>query len=136
MTSVYRETKKIDSEQLLLLYKSVGWSAYTDDFKALEEGIAHSLKVVTAWQDDQLVGLIRVVGDGQTIIYIQDILVKPELQGNGLGSELIKRILGEYQKVRQIVLMTEEAPNLRGFYEKHGFKSCDQGQAVSFAIFK
>lgn len=132
----YQETKEIESDQLLALYQSVGWSSYTDNFEGLKEGLANSLKVITAWHGDQLIGLIRVVGDGKTIIYIQDILVNPAFHGKGVGSKLIGKILADYQAVRQIVLMTEEAPAVRGFYEKHGFKSCDQGQAVSFAIFK
>ncbi|MBP1043854.1 GNAT family N-acetyltransferase [Vagococcus sp. BWB3-3] len=132
----YREIKEIESEQLMDLYQSVGWVSYTANFARLKKGVANSLKVVTAWQEDRLVGLIRVVGDGQTIVYIQDILVNPTFHGKGIGSELMKRILAEYQEVRQTVLMTEEAPDIRHFYEKHGFNSCDQGQAVSFAIFK
>lgn len=136
MSYHYQETKSIEASQLISLYQSVGWRAYTDNFELLQRGLSQSLKVVSIWDEDQLVGLIRVVGDGQTIIYIQDILIKPTYHGRGLGTKLLQRILTEYQKVRQIVLMTEEAPDAREFYEKNGFKSCDQGQAVSFAIFK
>ncbi|WP_430038931.1 GNAT family N-acetyltransferase [Peribacillus simplex] len=41
---------------------------------------------MTAWDDDKLVALIRVVGDGQTIIYIQVILVLENYQDQGIGS--------------------------------------------------
>lgn len=84
------------------------------------------------FKKDQLVGLIRVVGDGVSIIYIQDLLVNPKYQRQGIGSELLKRVCREYKSVRQKVLLTEEAPNTRNFYEKSGFKSCDQGNEVAF----
>ena len=58
----------------------MGWSAYTRDMPTLQRAISHSLHVVTARQDDRLVGLIRVVGDGLTIVYIQDLLVHPDFQ--------------------------------------------------------
>lgn len=132
----FREEKKIENLQLLTLYKSVGWSAYTDNPEALIKGIAQSLKVMTAWHNQRLIGLIRVVGDGQTIIYIQDILVHPDYHDQGIGSKLMEKMLDAYQGVRQFVLMTEDGPKVRAFYEKHGFKSCDQGSVVSFAIFK
>ena len=67
----YREYKAAD---VLHLYASVGWTAYTDDPAALERGFRHSLLVLAAWEDGELAGLIRAVGDGATIVFIQDIL--------------------------------------------------------------
>ena len=61
-------------EEILPLYTSVGWTAYTDDPAALERGFRHSLLVLAAWEDGELAGLIRAVGDGATIVFIQDIL--------------------------------------------------------------
>ena len=80
----------------------------------------NSLKVWTVWDDDKLVGLARVVGDGCTIIYIQDVLVLESYQGQGIGSELIKLILEKYKKVRQVVLMTDETEKTVKFYKKSG----------------
>ena len=42
------------------------------------------------------------------------------------------KILDNYPEVRQKVLLTEDAPDVRHFYEKFGFTSCDQGRAVAF----
>ncbi|WP_308776958.1 GNAT family N-acetyltransferase [Leuconostoc falkenbergense] len=88
--------------------------------------------VVSAWADNQLVGLVRIVGDGETIIFIQDILVDPKFQNQHIGTELMNRVLSQYPAVRQKVLLTEEAPDVRHFYEKFGFKSADQGTLVVF----
>ena len=69
-----REYREYRAEDVLRLYASVGWTAYTDDPAALERGFRHSLLVLAAWEDGELAGLIRAVGAGATIVFIQDIL--------------------------------------------------------------
>lgn len=54
--------------EVLALYKSVGWSMYTRDPARLERALTHSLMVLGAYEGKQLVGLIRAVGDGETIL--------------------------------------------------------------------
>ncbi len=54
--------------EVLALYKSVGWSMYTRDPARLERALTHSLTVLSAYEGKQLVGLIRAVGDGETIL--------------------------------------------------------------------
>ncbi|MGX6970380.1 GNAT family N-acetyltransferase [Vagococcus bubulae] len=128
----YKKGYQIDSKNLKELYNSVGWIAYTQDLVGLERAITHSLYVVSAWHGEQLVGLIRVVGDGYTILYIQDILIHPDYQQQKIGTKLMCDVLETYKHVRQKVLLTVDAPNVRGFYESFGFESCDRGVAVAF----
>ena len=133
MTINFSTIKDIDIKQLENLYNDVGWFAYTQDLKVLKQAVLQSLDVIAAWDNDKLVGLIRVVGDGLTIVYIQDILVLNAYQNKGIASELLQQMLIKYNNVRQKVLLTEEASDVRHFYEKNGFESCDQGSLVAFA---
>ncbi|MEH7380203.1 GNAT family N-acetyltransferase [Bacillus sp. JJ1533] len=133
MTIIYKHSKNINIEQVERLYNDVQWYAYTQDLETLQQAISQSLDVISAWNRDELVGLIRVVGDGLTILYIQDILVLNAYQNQGIATQLMEQILKKYQKVRQKVLLTEEAPDVRHFYEKNGLESCDQGSLVAFA---
>ncbi|WP_282019455.1 GNAT family N-acetyltransferase [Planomicrobium okeanokoites] len=133
MEYVYKEGKQIDKESLKSLYEDVEWFAYTKDLDQLVEAVAHSLYVLSVWDNDELIGLIRVIGDSLTIIYIQDILVLKCRQNKGIASELMRRVLIKYRNVRQKVLLTEEAAGVRHFYEKNGFESCDRGTLVAFA---
>jgi ribosomal protein S18 acetylase RimI-like enzyme len=98
----------------------------------LKKAIENSLKVLTAWDGNKLVGLIRVVGDNQTIIYIQDLLVRQEYQGRGIGSHLLKRILAEYQAIRQVILMTEQTEETIRFYEKCGMVKISDHNCIAF----
>lgn len=133
MAIIFKEQKQLPREQLRKLYEDAEWYAYTKDMDQLEQALSCSLYVLAAWEKDSLIGLIRVVGDGLTIAYIQDILVLKSHQNRGTASDLMQRTLDKFSGVRQKVLLTEEAPNVRHFYEKNGFRSCDAGTLVAFA---
>ena len=128
-----KDDKKIPISQLKALYEDVEWYAYTKDLDLLQQACLHSLDMFSVWQEDTLLGLVRIVGDGLTIIYIQDILVLTAYQNKGIATILMQHVLDKYKNVRQKVLLTEEAPDVRHFYEKNGFISCDKGSLVSFA---
>lgn len=128
----YVQNLNFKTRQLVDLYDSVGWSSYTQDPALLKTAVNNSLLTITAVQDNELIGLVRVIGDGVSIIYIQDLLVRPSAQHHGIGSQLVKLVLEKYQSVRQKVLLTIDEPETRAFYEQCGFSSCDQGQEVAF----
>ena len=108
-------------DELVGLYDSVRWSAYTNDPNRLAAAVEASLAVVTAHHDGELVGLARVIGDGQTIVYLQDILVRPSHHRLGIGRELFQRVFAPFGDVRQQVLITDDEDSQRAFYESMGF---------------
>ena len=107
--------------EILALYSSVGWTAYTAEPEKLRLGFENSLFTIGAYENGELVGLIRAVGDGQTIVFIQDILVFPEHQRRGIGSLLLKAVLERYAHVRQIELATDNTEKTAAFYKSLGF---------------
>lgn len=119
-------------EELMNLYNDVEWSAYTNDSVRLKNAIENSLKVLTAWDNDKLVGLIRVIGDNLTIIYIQDILVLQEYQGQGIGNNLLRLILEKYKSIRQIILMTDDTEKTINFYKKSGMVKASDYKCIAF----
>jgi GNAT superfamily N-acetyltransferase len=122
VTITYSDDGTVPADELVDLYDALGWSAYTQDPQRLEAAVAASLRVVTARdEDDLLVGLARAVGDGLTIVYVQDILVRPDRQRRGIGRGLFSRVLAPYDDVRQKVLLTDDEPAQRAFYEAMGF---------------
>lgn len=107
--------------EVIGLYDAVGWTAYTDDPDALMEGLRNSLRIVVARIDGQLVGLARVIGDGATICYLQDVLVSPAVRRRGLGRMLVQEVFAPFTAVRQHVLITDEEDAQKSFYETLGF---------------
>ena len=128
----YIADKNIAMEQLINLYTSVGWSSYTQNPRQLQKAVANSLFANGAYDQNQLVGLIRVVGDGLTIIYIQDLLVNPAYQRRGIGTKLINSVLKKYDSIRQKVLLTENTVKTRMFYERCNFNPCDKYNLIAF----
>ena len=116
-----REYLEYREKEILRLYSAVGWTAYTADMKALEQGIRHSLLILGAYENEELIGLVRVVGDGATIVFVQDLLVLPEKQRQGIGTALMKAVLERYSGVRQIVLATDNTCKTKAFYKSLGF---------------
>ena len=129
------EYKDINLGELLELYGSVGWSNYTERPSMLEASYKNSLKALAARDGVKLAGIIRVVGDGYSVIYVQDILVMPEYQGRGIGSALVMAVSALFENVYQKVLLTDDTEKTSEFYEKCGFSNCAELQCAAFVKF-
>lgn len=100
----------------------MGWSAYTDQPEVLLKGINNSSFLATAVDDQgRLLGMVRAISDDATICYVQDILVRPDSQGSGVGRTLLEEVLKRYSHLRQTVLLTDDEPAQRAFYQALGF---------------
>ena len=84
--------------EVLALYGSVGWTAYTE----------------------QPEGLLRAVGDGCTVVLVQDLLVRPDHQRRGIGTALMQAALERFRSVRQVQLLTDDTEKTKGFYRSLG----------------
>jgi GNAT superfamily N-acetyltransferase len=102
------------------VYRAVGRTAYAEDADTLTRAVAGSSFVVTARRDGTLVGVARAISDDATICCLQDILVVPDAQRTGIGGRLAREILHRYATVRQKVLLTDDEPGQRAFYESLG----------------
>ena len=116
-----REYRYEKEEEILTLYESVGWTNYTRRPEMLRAAWAGSLLILGAWEGARLVGVIRCVGDGASILYIQDLLVNPAHQRQGIGSALLRAAVARYPSVYQTVLMTDATPEHLAFYRACGF---------------
>lgn len=125
MTVKLQRYETYQAEEVLELYSSVGWTNYTQDPLMLQEAFNHSLKILVAYDGEQLVGVIRVVGDGFSVIFVQDLLVHPAYQRRGLGRQLLSAILTDYAAVYQLHLMTDDTEKTKLFYEALGFQAVD-----------
>ena len=109
-------------EDVLHLYQAVGWSNYTHQPEMLEQALSHSLAIYVALDGDAVVGLIRLVGDGFSSVLVQDLIVLPIYQRQGIGSALMKEALEDYKDVYQVQLVTEETERTLRFYRSMGLE--------------
>lgn len=125
MIITYNDTKKdLPVEQLYHLFFSAGWagSEMTPDpdiLKTFNVPFINSALVISAWDNERLVGTVRVLSDKIIRSIIYDLLVDPEYQNRGIGKELVKRCVEHYPNSEWLV-QTEE--RISGYYEKIGFK--------------
>lgn len=108
--------------------------AYTNKPEVLKKGFENSLLVLAAYEKDELLGIIRVIGDGYTIVFIQDILVFPHRQRQGIGRTLIQYVLEKYNNVRQIELVTDNTEKTISFYKSLGFNELSKLNCCAFML--
>jgi ribosomal protein S18 acetylase RimI-like enzyme len=132
VTMEIREYTQYREDEILRLYSSVGWSAYTSDPSSLRKAFEGSLLTLAAYDNGGLAGIIRTVGDGSSIVYIQDIIVSPERQRQGIGTALVKAVLERFPSVRQIILTTDDTEQTKAFYSSCGFTELSRLGCCSF----
>ena len=110
-------------EDVLHLYQAVGWTNYTNQPQMLEQSLAHSLAIYVARDGEEIVGLVRLVGDGFSSVFVQDLIVLPTYQRQGIGSDLMKEALGHYKDAYQVQLATDQTEKNLGFYRSLGFET-------------
>ncbi len=130
-----KEYKDYNETEILNLYKSVGWVNYFNNPDMLKNAYSNSLKILGAYENEKLLGIIRVVGDGHSVVFIQDILVYPEYQRRGIGTALLQQILAEYKHVYQKHLLTENTEKTIQFYKSLGFTMDTDMECRAFSIY-
>lgn len=115
---------------------SVGWKDFMN-FYVAEESISRSIFSVVVEYDDEVVGMGRVVGDGFIYFYIQDIAVKPEYQGQGVGSMIMKTIINYLKEnaPENAFIGLFASQGKEAFYNNYGFNK-HEGMTGMFGVKK
>jgi ribosomal protein S18 acetylase RimI-like enzyme len=95
----------------------VGWP--TPPSPAQHLAVLHgSYRVVVARSQDTVVGFVNMISDGVLTAFIPWLEVRPEFQGRGIGTELMRRVLAEAEHLYSVDLVCDE--ELRPYYERLG----------------
>ena len=122
MIKITKETS-VSIDDVLPLYQAVGWTNYTNQPQMLEQSLVHSLAIYVARDGEEIVGVVRLIGDGFSSVFVQDLIVLPSYQRQGIGSALMKKALGEFKDAYQVQLATDESKKTLGFYRSLGFET-------------
>ena len=125
----YSEDKEIDQSQLEALFLSVGWESGNVPDR-LQRAVCGYDTVITAWEDETLVGLIAAMDDGEMTAYVHYLLVHPDVQSKGIGGELVERLKAGYAGYLKIALIGEH-PAAK-FYAAHGFVTEEKASPMYF----
>ena len=128
--------KSYDEGAALALYAAVGWTNYTQRPEMLRRAFAGSLCTLCAYDGGRIAGIVRAVGDGASVLCVQDLLVLPEYQRRGIGGRLLRELLARYPDVYQTMLLTDDTPEHAAFYEHAGFTNAAKYGGGAYLIVK
>ena len=114
----------VDPNDFVRLYKEAGWwkETFTDDPSFINNLVKGSTCFVGAFKGERMVGMGRSISDGASDAYIQDVTVKKNFRGQGIGSKIIQKLVERLHSdgLKWIGLIAEK--NSHPFYEQLGFK--------------
>ena len=123
MAGIVFKENILDVDTYLYLRASVGWKKLS--ITQAKKALRHSLYTIYAELDGRPVGMGRIVGDGAVICYIQDLIVAPQVQRQGVGRQLIEKLKSFVQEISEenteMMLSLMCAKGRENFYEKCGF---------------
>ena len=112
-------------QQFNMLTDSVGWG--TRDESVVEKALANSLYCLGAFDGDKLIGFARIIGDETIFLYIQDVMVMPEYQGQKVGTGIMEKLIEKingYKKVNNgIRTYLGASAGKEDFYKRFGFET-------------
>ena len=129
MIKITKETS-VSLDDVLHLYQAVGWTNYTNQPQMLAQAMTHSLAIYLARDGEKIVGLVRLIGDDFSLVFVQDLIVLPSYQRQGIGSALMKQALADYKDVYQVQLAADESEKTLGFYRSLGFETLSSFQCT------
>src|SRR5205823_1230952 len=96
----YSETPELALEGVLALYRANEWSA-AEKPELLHKALLASHSLVTAWDGERLIGLGNAISDGYLVVYYPHLLVVPQYQRRGIGTEIMRRLMARYRDFHQ-----------------------------------
>ena len=122
-----KETKEINKEKIIKLYKANKWSSAKKP-DLLYKALMNSDSLITAWDGNRLVGLGNAISDGYLVVYYPHLLVHPDYQGKGIGRMIFNKFQKKYGNFHQQTLTADG--KAIDFYRKCGFETAGSTQSM------
>ena len=119
------EQNTLTPEEHMALWESAGWGSL--DRELVETSLRNSYAAFAVRDGERAVAMARLIGDGGMAFFLKDLIVSPEYQGKGIGSELLEHIedfiRGELKEGWRSFLQLISAKGKEEFYLKCGYKA-------------
>ena len=123
----YRDSRDFAIESVIALYRANDWSS-AEKPDLLHRALLGSHSLFTAWHGERLVGLGNAISDNHLVVYYPHLLVHPDYQGRGIGTELMRRLMARYEGFHQHMLTADG--RALDFYRKLGFERAGQTEPM------
>jgi ribosomal protein S18 acetylase RimI-like enzyme len=126
---VYKYNELISPEAMADLRESVGWNRMEKEYG---NPLLTSFFHIAVYDDDRLVGFVDSVSNGVTDAYIQDLIVRPDYQGKGIGTDLMKKMIASLKEKHIYIISVIYEESLKPFYDRFGFNTMLCGQMETY----
>lgn len=120
----YKQNEPVLASELAELFKRSGIRRPYDNHERIQRMIDNANEIISVWDNERLIGILRAITDYSYCCYISDIAVDKEYQGYRIGTMLLDLLLSRLGN-EEIKYILTSAPNAIGFYEKYGFERND-----------
>lgn len=122
MKIIYKVNAEITTEQFIALLKNstLGERRPVDDYDCMEGMIRNSNLTVSAWLNDELVGIARSMTDFHFACYLSDLAVSQNVQKTGIGKDLQRLTQEKLGPKCKLILLA--APAANDYYQPLGYE--------------
>lgn len=129
----YKEFDSSLLSEVKEIYARQQWNSYLKNDEKLRVAFDNSLYLLGAFDGEFLVGFVRCVGDGEHIVLVQDLIVRPGYQRKGIGTALFQAVWDKYIDVRMFQVITDIEDIVDNhFYQSFGMKKLVDGHMVGY----
>lgn len=128
MEITYRSDLTPATEQVIALYNKSALPRPTDDFERIKKMFENSDLIITAWDEDKLVGVCRTITDWVWSSYLADLAVDPDYKQSGIGKKMIDITREKVTEQSMILLLS--VPTAMEYYPKVGFSKEDRAFTI------
>lgn len=127
---IYKYNEIVPAKALSDLREAVGWNRMESEY---ENPLLTSYYHIAVYEKDELVGYIDCVSNGVTDAYIQDLMVHPNYQRKGLGTDLMNKMITYLKEKRIYIISVVFEESLKPFYDRFGFSNMLCGQMETYS---
>ena len=127
-TIIYKSNETITAEQLSQVFRTSGIKRPVDNLPRLQKMLDNGDILITAWDDDQIVGIARSITDYSYCCYLSDLAVNKSYQSLGIGKELVRQT--QQQISEEVALILLSSPIAMEFYPRIGFQKIENGYII------
>ncbi len=125
----YQYNAKVSVKALADLREAVRWNRMEREYS---NPLLISFYHIAVYEADKLIGYIDCVSNGVTDAYIQDLMVHPDYQGKGIGTELMTQMVAYLKEKHIYMISVVYEESLKPFYERFGFYTMLCGQMETY----
>lgn len=121
----YKVNERITVKQLATVFSTSGIRRPIEDLTRLERMLNEADILITAWDNEEVVGVARALTDYSYCCYLSDLAVDKRYQSNGIGKKLIELLQNELSE--EVALLLLSSPTAMDYYPQIGFEKIDNG---------